>query len=53
MFDWLYFEAEGGSSATGTTGQLPSGTLVVDPTDPSRLYAGRGGNGVFRFGLPP
>jgi photosystem II stability/assembly factor-like uncharacterized protein len=29
------------------------GTLVVDPTDPSRLYAGTGGNGVFRFGSPP
>jgi hypothetical protein len=29
------------------------GTLVVDPTDPSRLYAGTGGNGVFRFGPPP
>ena len=29
------------------------GTLVVDPTDPSRLYAGTGGNGFFRLGPPP
>jgi photosystem II stability/assembly factor-like uncharacterized protein len=29
------------------------GTLVVDPVNPSRLYAGTGGNGFFRFGPPP
>jgi photosystem II stability/assembly factor-like uncharacterized protein len=29
------------------------GTLVIDPTDPGRLYAGTGGNGLFRFGPPP
>jgi hypothetical protein len=29
------------------------GTLIVDPVDPSRLYAGTGGNGLFRFGPPP
>ena len=26
------------------------GTLVVDPTDASRLYVGTGGDGIFRFG---
>ncbi len=29
------------------------GTLIVDPVNPSRLYAGTGGNGLFRFGPPP
>lgn len=29
------------------------GTLVVDPVNPSRLYVGTGGNGVFRWGPPP
>ncbi len=29
------------------------GTLIVDPVNPSRLYAGTGGNGFFRFGPPP
>lgn len=29
------------------------GTLIVDPTNPARLYAGTSGNGVFRFGPPP
>jgi photosystem II stability/assembly factor-like uncharacterized protein len=29
------------------------GTLVVDPVDPSRIYAGTDGNGYFRFGPPP
>ena len=29
------------------------GTLVVDPVNSSRLYAGTGGNGFFRFGPPP
>jgi len=28
-------------------------TLVVDPVNSSRLYAGTGGNGFFRFGPPP
>ncbi len=29
------------------------GTLIVDPVNPSRLYVGTGGNGLFRFGPPP
>ena len=29
------------------------GTLIVDPVNPSRLYAGTGGNGLFRFGPAP
>ncbi len=27
-------------------------TLIVDPVNPSRLYAGTGGNGLFRYGPP-
>ena len=29
------------------------GTLIVDPVDPARLYAGTGGNGLFCFGAEP
>lgn len=28
-------------------------TLIVDPVSPSRMYAGTGGNGLFRYGPPP
>ena len=29
------------------------GTLIVDPANPSRIYAGTGGNGLFRYGPAP
>ncbi len=28
-------------------------TLIVDPVNSSRIYAGTGGNGLFRYGPPP
>jgi hypothetical protein len=43
---WQPFPAEGLSN-------FRIGTLIVDPMNPSRLYAGTGGNGCFRWGHEP